>query len=122
MQQETKEEVGGGIFGGVLITTLIALLIILLPPFMHFVGWWSGYWNNDTPTSTWVPPSISTTTNQVFRDDAFERNSAANAVCNKRAEETFHVPFAGEISYASSTSPDAPYTTYDCYGVKLQKI
>ena len=112
MNKETKEEVGWAVGYAAFLLTLIVLVVFLWSPIIHYLEKWNEWWNT---------PVISEVENEVPSREIESNYSKAKLDCNQRAAKHFktHIDFVAV--FASSTS-ESKYETYDCYGVKYEKI
>jgi len=110
MQKETKEGIAVGVALATVFLTVVVLWCLLAPPVGHYLGKWNDYWNGYEQTVT-----VSSSSDTID----WEQYNKANADCGERGTKA---GYRMGLSYASSTSPDNEYETYDCYAVPSVNI
>lgn len=96
----------------VIVIVFITLTIVGWSPAMFYLDKWTDYWDGE---KGYLQTVKSTNSN-----DRWDRRNNAIENCTERTAKYFRTSTSSVASYAADSSKE--YYTYDCYGVKLQKI
>lgn len=118
MKNEEELTKTDGVIGGIILAVAFVAVIILAAflwtPTEYYLDKWDNYWN---------APEEEISYDNVFAATPawWENKEKADKECESRAIKEFGVGSIQVFSYASSTSENY-YSSFDCYGIKLEKI